>query len=136
MKKILFVCIENSCRSQMAEGFARQLGQGLLEVYSAGSKPSGSMNPYAVKVMEEAGIDISRQKSKGFNELPVKNFDLVVTLGCRDVCSFIPADKHVEWQIEDPKGKPIESFRMARDSIKNKVDNLIKELRSGIIRRE
>ena len=112
----------------MAEGFARELGQGVLEVYSAGSKPSGSVNPYAVKVMEEAGIDISRQKSKGFNELPVKHFDLVVTLGCRDVCPFIPSDKHIEWQIDDPKGMPIEFFRTARDSIKNKIDDLIKEL--------
>jgi arsenate reductase len=125
MKRVLFVCIENSCRSQMAEGFARQLGRGILEVYSAGSKPSGIVNPDAIKAMREAGIDISRQQSKGFNDLPVKEFDHVVTLGCRDTCPFIPAKKHIEWQIDDPKGKSADEFRKTRDEIRGKVKELI-----------
>jgi len=126
--KVLFVCIENSCRSQIAEGFARHFGKDILEPYSAGSKPSGLVNPFAIKVMEEVGIDISQQVSKGFNELPVKYFDYTVTLGCGDVCPFVPADIHIEWKIEDPKGKNMEFFRIARDQIAKKVADLIKEL--------
>ena len=89
----------------MAEGFARHVGKYLLEVYSAGSKPSGIVNATAIEVMHELGIDISQQKSKGFNDLPTKNFDYVVTMGCKDVCPFVPGNEHIEWKIEDPKGK-------------------------------
>jgi len=131
MKKVLFVCVENSCRSQMAEGWARHLGKGEIEAYSAGSKPSGTVNPDAVKVMAEAGIDISGQPSKGFLDLPVKEFDYVVTMGCKDVCPFAPANKHIEWQIEDPKGRDIDYFRKARDVIKLKVMGLIKASSKG-----
>jgi arsenate reductase len=126
-KKILFVCIENSCRSQIAEGFARHFGKDTLEVYSAGSKPSGIINPDAIKVMLEIGIDISKQKSKGFTDLPIKRFDYVITLGCKDICPFVPADKHIEWEIEDPKGKDFNFFRNIRDKIKNRVSNFIKK---------
>ncbi|MDD4907623.1 MAG: arsenate reductase ArsC [Candidatus Omnitrophica bacterium] len=125
MKKVLFVCVENSCRSQMAEGFARQFGKDVWEVYSAGSKPSGVVNPDAVKVMREAGIDISLQESKGFSGLPVREFDYVITLGCQDICPFVPAVKHLEWQIEDPKGRDLDFFRFVRDNIKLKVQELI-----------
>jgi arsenate reductase len=125
MKRILFVCIENSCRSQMAEGFARKFAQGKIEAFSAGSRPSGKVNETAVEVMKEAGIDISSQRSKGFTELPEKAFDYVVTLGCGDVCPFVPAKKRIEWDIADPQGKPIEAFRETRDIIKKKVLELI-----------
>ena len=128
MKKVLFVCVENSSRSQMAEGFAQAFGQGAVEAYSAGSKPSGKVNPLAIEVMREAGIDISGNLSKGFKELPVNNFDYVVTLGCQDICPFFPADKHLEWQIDDPKDKNIEFFRKVRDDIGNKVKELIKSI--------
>ena len=128
MKKILFVCVENSCRSQMAEGFAREFGKGVVETYSAGSKPSGKVNPLAIEVMREAGIDISGNLSKGFKELPVKNFDYVITLGCQDICPFFPADKHLEWQIDDPKNKKVEFFRKVRDDISCKVSELIKNI--------
>ena len=131
MKKVLFVCVENSCRSQMAEGWARHLGKGKIEAYSAGSKPSGTVNSAAIKAMAEAGIDISTQMSKGFRELPVKEFDFVVTMGCKDVCPFVPADKHIEWQIEDPKGKDLDNFRKARDVIKMKVAGFIETLKGG-----
>jgi len=129
MKKILFVCIENSCRSQIAEGFSKILGKNVIEAYSAGSRPSGNVNPTAVKVMQEIGIDIFNQKSKGFTDLPVKEFDYVVTLGCQDVCPFVPAKEHLDWQISDPKNKKIEFFRNVRDEIKNKVGKLIENIR-------
>lgn len=128
MKKILFVCIENSCRSQIAEGFARQLGVGIIEAFSAGSKPSGKVNSMAIEVMREAGIDISGNVSKGFNELPVKDFDYAVTLGCQDICPFVTASKHIEWQIEDPKGRDISFFKKIRDDIKSKVKGLVDTL--------
>jgi glutathione/glutaredoxin type arsenate reductase len=128
MKKILFVCVENSCRSQMAEGFAKALGGLKFEAYSAGSNPSGKVNPEAIKVMRQIGIDISTAKSKGFNELAVKEFDYVVTMGCQDICPFVPAKKHIDWEIEDPKGKGEEFFRKTRDQIKEKVESLIREV--------
>jgi protein-tyrosine-phosphatase len=128
MKKILFVCVENSCRSQMAEGFAKALGGLKFEAYSAGSNPSGKVNPEAIKVMRQIGIDISTAKSKGFNELAVKEFDYVVTMGCKDICPFVPAKKHIDWEIEDPKGKGEEFFRKTRDQIKEKIESLIREV--------
>lgn len=124
MKKILFVCVENSCRSQMAEGFGRFLGKGIFEAYSAGSKPSGAVDPMAVEAMKEIGIDISTQKSKGFDELIVKKFDAVITLGCGDVCPFVPATEHIAWEIDDPKGRGMDVFMKVRDRIRYKVKNL------------
>lgn len=122
--RVLFVCVENSCRSQMAEGWARHLFGDKIEAYSAGSKPSGIVNPDAIKVMAEIGIDISGQKSKGFNDLPIKEFDYVITMGCQDSCPFFPAKEHLDWQIEDPKGKGIDVFRRVRDEIGKKVKEL------------
>ena len=128
MKKVLFVCIENSCRSQIAQGFAMSYGNGVLESYSAGSKPSGIINPMAIEVMKEAGIDISSQRSKGFGGLDVKRFDVVITLGCGDVCPFVPSEKHIEWKIGDPKGNNIDVFRRVRDTIRDKVKDLSKSI--------
>ena len=127
MKKALFVCIENSCRSQMADGFAKVFGQGKIESYSAGSRPSGKVNPDAIKVMQEAGVDISEASSKGFSDLPVKQFDYVITMGCQDTCPFVPAKEHIDWQITDPKGKDLDFFRKTRDEIKDKVTNFIEK---------
>ena len=128
MKKVLFVCVENSCRSQMADGFAKVLGKGKIESYSAGSRPSGKVNPDAVKIMQEAGIDISGASSKGFQDLGVKEFDYVITMGCGDVCPFFPAKEHIDWKIEDPKGKGEEFFRRTRDLIKERIESLIREV--------
>ena len=128
MKKVLFVCVENSCRSQMAEGFAKLFGKGIFEPYSAGSKPSGKVDPMAVEAMKEADIDISSQKSKGFNDLSIKEFDMVITLGCGDVCPFVPAKEHIEWKIDDPKGKDIEYFRIVRDNIQVQVKKLAESI--------
>ena len=123
--RILFVCVDNSCRSQIAEGFAKKYGGDKVEVYSAGSKPSGIVNPDAIEVMKEAGIDISGQVSKGFERLPYNKFDLIVTMGCQDVCPFFPAKEKIDWQIEDPKGKGMEVFRKVRDEIGEKVKWLV-----------
>jgi arsenate reductase (thioredoxin) len=129
MKKILFVCVQNSCRSQMAEGFAKALGAGKIKAFSAGSKPSGRVNPDAVTVMAEEGIDIAAYVSKGFTDLNMKHFDTVVSMGCHDICPFVPADRHIEWAIEDPAGKDLTVFRKVRDEIKAKVVGLIQALR-------
>lgn len=102
MIRMLFVCVENSCRSQMAEGFARFYGKGRIETFSAGSRPSGRVNETAIEVMKDVGIDISSQVSKGFDALPRKEFDVVVTMGCGDECPFVPAKRRIDWQIRDP----------------------------------
>ncbi|MFA5310964.1 MAG: arsenate reductase ArsC [Candidatus Omnitrophota bacterium] len=129
MKKVLFVCVENSCRSQIAEGIVKEFGKRFIEPYSAGSKPSGVVNPAAIEVMKEAGIDISKSQSKGFDALPIKRFDYVITLGCGDTCPFLPADKHVEWKVEDPKNKDMDFFRKTRDNIAKQVKSLIEEIK-------
>jgi arsenate reductase len=109
----------------MAEGFARYYAKDRIEVFSAGSHPSGKVDPDAIEVMKEKEIDISKQISKGFLNLPHKNFDYLVTMGCEDICPFVPAEKTIHWQIPDPKGKPIEIFREVRDQIKRQVIKLI-----------
>jgi arsenate reductase len=128
MKKVLFVCVENSCRSQMAEGFARKLGQGKIQAKSAGSNPSGKVKEMAIQVMKEKGVDISGQKSRGFDDLEDKNFDYVITMGCKDVCPFVPAKQRIEWNVSDPKGESVESFRQTKDLIERKVKESIESL--------
>ncbi len=125
MKRILFLCVENSCRSQIAEGFARKLADKRVEVYSAGSKPSGEINPMAVQVMAEIGIDISERDSKSVLDLPVRDFDYLITLGCKDSCPIAQAKEHIEWKIEDPKGRGMEFFRKVRDDIEFRVKELL-----------
>ena len=128
MKKILFVCIENACRSQMAEGFVNKFGRGEVIAYSAGAEPSGRISLKAIEVMREFEIDISSQESKGFGEVPTKEFDYVVTLGCDDRCPYIPEARHIDWHIEDPRGRDMNFFRKIRDDIWYKVDMLINEI--------
>jgi arsenate reductase len=115
----------------MAEGFARTLGQGVVEPYSAGSKPSGEVNQDAIAVMREKGIDITGQSSKGFADLPLKQVDYLVTMGCKDTCPIFPTVKQLDWQLDDPAGLPIEEFRRVRDEIELKVTELIGETGSG-----
>ncbi|MFA5032975.1 MAG: arsenate reductase ArsC [bacterium] len=124
-KTILFVCVENACRSQMAEGFTKSYASDTVSAYSAGSNPSGVINPIAIKVMKEKGIDISSQASKGFGQLPIPKFDYIITMGCKDICPFYPGAKRVEWDIPAPKEKPIEEFREIRDEIEKKVIKFI-----------
>lgn len=128
-KTVLFVCVENSCRSQMAQGLARYLGKQALDAYSAGSYPSGVVNPDAIKAMKDMGIDISSQKSKGFEALPIKSFDYVISLGCKDQCPFVPAKKQRQWDIPDPKGKDMEFFRKTRDELAMRILKLIEEVK-------
>jgi protein-tyrosine-phosphatase len=127
MKKILFVCIENSGRSQMAAAFAKKFGGDKVEVLSAGSKPAEKVNLNVVEVLKEKGIDISQNKPKQLTAQMAKEVDLVVTMGCGDVCPgpfFVPT---IDWKLEDPKGKPIEKVREIRDDIENRVKKLLAE---------
>ncbi len=124
-KKILFVCVANAARSQMAEGFARHLGTDKIEVYSAGSQPIYRVATNAIEVMKEIGIDISNHQSKGFADLPVQEFDYTVTMGCGDVCPFYPAKQKLDWEIEDPKGQDLEFYRKTRDEIGRRVKELL-----------
>ncbi|MGE5279170.1 MAG: arsenate reductase ArsC [Deltaproteobacteria bacterium] len=128
MKTVLFVCVENACRSQMAEAFARKLGAGRVAAYSAGSRPRGAVDPDAVRAMNEAGIDIAPAVSKGFDDLPLREFDYVVTMGCRDACPLAPAVRRIDWDIPDPKGRDAVFFREVRDRIERQVWDLIAEI--------
>jgi protein-tyrosine-phosphatase len=114
---ILFVCIGNACRSQMAEGLARHLGGGRVLPFSCGSRPAGFVAPQAVKVLAEKGIDISGQFSKGIDQVPQKSFDYVVTMGCGDACPIVSAKQRIDWQIPDPIGESEIFFREIRDQI-------------------
>ncbi|MGE5176696.1 MAG: arsenate reductase ArsC [Hyphomicrobiales bacterium] len=122
---LLFVCIENSCRSQMAEGFARARGQGRVTAYSAGSRPSGTVNPRAIRFMAEKGVDITAQRSNGLNDLPAIHWDYVVTMGCGDECPFLPATHRLDWDLPDPKNLDDDGFRAVRDRIEALVRELI-----------
>jgi arsenate reductase (thioredoxin) len=128
-KRILFVCTENSNRSQMAEAFARIHGGGRVEPYSAGSRPSGRINPKAVEAMREIGYDMSTHQSKGLADMPKGEFEVVVGMGCGDEgCPLVPARRHEEWGIDDPKELPPEKFREIRNLIESKVKQLLATL--------
>jgi arsenate reductase len=123
-KRVLFVCFENSCRSQMAEAFAHLYAQDLIQAYSAGSRPSGQINPKAVAVMAELDYDLGSHSSKSLKEIPQVKYDYVITMGCGDECPFIPADIHEDWDLPDPKMLPLEEFRQVRDQIGERVKEL------------
>lgn len=123
---LLFVCVENSCRSQMAEGFARTLGQGRVAAYSAGSRPAGSIHPAAFRFMAEQGIDLDLQRSKGLDDLPPGlTWDYIVTMGCGDACPHLPARHRLDWDLPDPKHMDAPAFREVRDRIERRVRELI-----------
>ena len=127
-RRIVFVCVENARRSQMAEGFANVSGQGKIEIYSAGSSPSSHIDPFVIEVMKEKGIDLSSKKPKRLNDLPPVEMDYLITMGCEETCPAMLAKKTIEWEIPDPKGKSIQVFRKVRDLIEDKVKNLLKEI--------
>ncbi len=128
-KKILFVCIENSNRSQMSQAFAKILGGDMIEAYSAGSKPSGIVNPKAIAAMNELGYDLTTHDSKSLDEVKsYAPFDAVVTMGCGDACPWMPAKQFIDWQIPDPKHMEPGDFNKVRDLIKDKVKSLISSL--------
>src|SRR5262249_44243492 len=117
-KRVLFVCVENSNRSQMAEAFARMHGADRVEAYSAVSQPSGRINPKAVEALREVGYDLSRHASKSLAEVPAVEYDAVIAMGCGDAgCPLVRAKRYEEWQIPDPKDMPPKQFRAVRDGI-------------------
>ncbi len=130
MKRLLFVCVENSNRSQMAEAFARMHGAGRVEAASAGSKPSGRVNPKAVEAMRELGYDLATHVSKGLEEFNGRHVDVAVTMGCGDECPLVRAGQRVDWQIPDPRDMTPEQFRGVRDLIERKVVELLATLQS------
>jgi protein-tyrosine-phosphatase len=127
-KTIMFVCVHNAGRSQMAAGFMRELGGDRIEVLSAGSAPKDSINPIAVEAMHELGIDIANQKPKVLTPEAVQQSDVVITMGCGDACPYYPGKRYEDWKLDDPAGQGIESVRVIRDEIKARVETLLSEV--------
>jgi protein-tyrosine-phosphatase len=126
--RILFVCVENSNRSQMAEAFAHIHGGDRVEAHSAGSRPSGKVNPRAIQFMKEVGYDLSTHDSKSLEAFNGQEIDVAVTMGCGDACPLVRAGRREEWQIPDPKELPDDEFRAIRDLIERKVKELLASL--------
>ena len=127
-KKLLFVCVENSNRSQMSQAFAKIYGGDKVESFSAGSKPSGIINPKAIAAMKELGYDLSTHYSKSLEEVKqFAPFDVVVTMGCGDACPWMPAKRFIDWQIPDPKNMNREDFNKVRDIIAKQIRSLLTE---------
>lgn len=126
--RVLFACVGNSARSQMAEGFARFFGGDRFEVRSGGSRPLGHVLPEAIHAMDEVGIDISGQRSEGFDEAWIRDADLVVTMGCgEDACPAFVGKPVVDWELEDPAGQDLEAFRRVRDRLALEVRRLLEQ---------
>ena len=128
MPSVLFVCVHNAGRSQMAAGFMSTLSGGKVEVLSAGSAPKDSINPTAVEAMAEIGIDIANNVPKILTTEAVQQSDVVITMGCGDTCPFFPGKRYEDWVLDDPAGQGIESVRVIRDEIKKRVEDLLKEI--------
>ncbi len=131
-KKAAFICVHNSCRSQMAEGWAKKLGSDVLEVYSAGIEEYPEVKPLAVQVMKEVGVDMTGHYPKLLSDIP-EEVDILITMGCNVVCPFVPNSHSEDWGLEDPSGGPIEDYRKTRDLIKEKVEDLIKRVKDNEI---
>lgn len=128
MKKIVaFICVHNSCRSQMAEAWAKHLGSHVLEVYSAGTEEYPEVKPLAVKAMENAGVSMEGQRPKLLEEIPAE-VDYLITMGCNVECPYIPSEHQEDWGLEDPSGGPLEDYEKTRDLIRKKVEELISEV--------
>jgi arsenate reductase len=128
MPSVLFVCVHNAGRSQIAAGFMSTLSGGKVEVLSAGSAPKDSINPIAVEAMAEVGIDIANNVPKILTTEAVQHSDVVITMGCGDTCPFFPGKRYEDWVLDDPAGQGIESVRVIRDEIKKRVEDLLKEI--------
>jgi arsenate reductase (thioredoxin) len=126
--EVLFVCIHNAGRSQMAAGLLHERTRGAVRVRSAGSEPAGHLNPAVVAAMQEVGIDISKEFPKPLTDDAVRQADVVITMGCGDGCPFYPGKRYLDWDLEDPAGKPIEVVRRIRDEIDRRVHALVSEL--------
>ena len=125
---VLFVCVHNAGRSQMAAAFLQHLSGGAVEVRSAGSAPAESVNPSAVQAMAEEGIDITAEKPKILTTEAVKESDVVITMGCGDTCPIFPGKRYEDWELTDPAGLPVDQVRPIRDEIKHRIQNLLGEL--------
>lgn len=130
-QRVLFVCVENSCRSQMAEAFARMHGRGVVEPHSAGSLPSGRVNPKAIESLAEVGYDLTTHRSKSVSESIHVEYDVVVTMGCGDACPMVRGKMREDWNIPDPKGMPTHEFKVVRNLIESKVKELIRKVGSS-----
>ncbi len=130
MKKILFVCIENSCRSQMAEAFGKIHGKGIVESFSSGSRPSGVVNEKAVAAMQDIGYDLSTHTSKSLDRIPQVEFDYLVTMGCGDECPYVRTRQRADWEIPDPKNMDTQEFQQVRDRIEEKVIGLVEAIKN------
>jgi len=128
MKKVVFVCVENSCRSQIAEAFGKIHGKGIIDVFSSGSRPSGVVNPKAIASMAEVGYDLSKHTSIGLNELPQINWDYAITMGCGDECPMLKAINREDWGLPDPKYLEPNEFAKIRDRIEKEVMDLIEHI--------
>ena len=128
MPEVLFVCVHNAGRSQMAAGLTHALGGGRVQVRSAGSEPADRINPAVVEAMTEIGIDISEEFPKPLTDEVVRAADVVITMGCGDACPVYPGKRYLDWELEDPAGKPEESVRRIRDEIRRRVEGLLAEL--------
>lgn len=125
---VLFVCVHNAGRSQMAAGFLRELGRGQIEVLSAGSAPKDQINQVAITAMAEEGIDIAANTPKILTVEAVRESDVVITMGCGDACPIFPGKRYEDWELDDPAGQGIEAVRPIRDEIRRRVENLVGEL--------
>ena len=125
---VLFLCVHNAGRSQMAAGFTRHIGGTGVNVYSAGSEPAASVNPAAVAAMAERGIDITGAEPQRWTDDMVSSVDVVVTMGCGDTCPVFPGVRYVDWELDDPAGKPVDEVRPVRDDIERRVRGLLAEL--------
>lgn len=125
---VLFLCVHNAGRSQMAAGWARQLSGGQLDVFSGGSEPAGELNRAAVAAMSEKGIDISQEIPQPWSDEIVRAADVVVTMGCGDACPVFPGQRYVDWEVPDPAGKQLEDVRLIRDDLEQRVRGLLREL--------
>jgi len=128
---VLFVCVHNAGRSQMAAGFLRALAGGRVEVLSAGSEPKDQLNPVAVQAMAEVGIDIAGSTPKVLTTEAVRESDVVITMGCGDTCPIFPGKRYEDWELTDPAGRPIEEVRPIRDEIERRVRRLLAEVAPG-----
>lgn len=125
MKRVLFVCVENSNRSQMAQAFAKMYGQDVIQAESAGSRPSGTVNPRAVIAMSDLGYDLTTHTSKSLGDVSSGGFDYVITMGCGDDCPFVEAKHREDWDLPDPKALPPNEFNQVRDEIELRVRRLV-----------
>ncbi len=131
MPSILFLCVHNAGRSQMAAGWAKRLAGDRIEVFSGGSEPADKVNKAAIAAMAEVGIDIRREKPRHWSDSELRAADVVVTMGCGDTCPVIPGKRYVDWELDDPSGKSVEEVRPIRDEIENRVRRLLGEMLEG-----